>query len=398
MKHTDLKIETKQHLIILIFIIACIFGSCGSGGVSTPDEPADLRHRLLGVWSVEIDVMHQQITVKKLNMKGFPVDAWLSEPKFYYKDFDVDNYIVHIDAEIENLMHNTVWDPRMIVYTDDTGNVLTNGEHLTGLYDLPGGEVFNPFKAFSKTLPNRVFEMNSRSMESLEIYLPGGFEVTTLTVAIEASVKENCVEPYDFSNFVKGEIFPQKGSNGYYNIDVLDWQDDTKAVALYCPEITGRPYVNFSPLISNTWALNLENYAAAPVGEYSAVIMASSEDSGNVVLADILTITISPDIYPPRWVADKGLISLTPGNGFVTLFWGMATDKESTQPIKYFVYFDTDDYPWDQEPYERGWHDPFLLAGLENGVKYYFNVRCVDTADPPNIDDNTVVLSATPLE
>lgn len=396
MMYIDLKIKMKLNLIIMIFITACLLGSCGCGGGSTPSEPVDLRHRLLGVWELEIDVIHQQLNVKKMNMEGFPVNVWMTQPKFFYKDFDDVDYVVHIDAEIENLMTEAVWDPRMILFTDDLGNILTNGDHLTALYDLPGGEVFNPYKAFCTDKPERVFEINSKHLETLEIHLPGGTEVTTITLAIEGSRGQNCVEPYEFANFISGEIFPQKGSNGYYNIDVYDWQGDTESVALYCPEITDRSYVHFTPLISNTWALNLENYVGAPVGDYTAVIMASSEDSGDIVLAEIVTITISPDIYPPRWVATEGLLSLTPGNGFVTLFWGMATDKESTQPIKYYVYKDTDDYPWDQDPYIRGWHDPFLISGLENGVKYYFNVRCIDTADPPNMDDNTVVLSATP--
>ena len=381
-------------------IFSVIAISCGSGNPSTPGggSASELYHRCLGVWKVEFDIEQQQIDVVKQVGKGYPIDSWLSVPKFEYIGYNFTTHIIDVNVVVENSFETDAYDPRMIFYTDGSNNMVQDFDHLTALYDIPIGEVFNPFKFFCKDEPDRIFKSKIVYTENMQILLPDGESIPEMLIGFEASQDQHCVEPYAFDNFKPGFVYPQKGSSGFFEIDVFDWQDNVKNVAIYCPEITGRAYESFTNTVENTWSIDLVNYNEAPAGEYQAIIMTGSDDAGQLVLAEMVTITIHQDHSPPRWVATEGLINATAGNQIVNLYWGMATDYESPQPIRYLIYVDLDDYPWDQTPIERNWHDPFTYAGLTNGITYYFGVRCRDTADPPNIDTNTVVLAQTPRE
>jgi hypothetical protein len=102
----------------------------------------------------------------------------------------------------------------------------------------------------------------------------------------------------------------------------------------------------------------------------------------------------SNDRTPPVWDDMVGVVSVVPGDMQVTVYFGTATDIDSP-PVKYLIYMDTDDSPWDQPPVERDTNDPYTFINLTNDIPYWFGVRCEDSAIPPNIDDNTIVISAT---
>ena len=100
----------------------------------------------------------------------------------------------------------------------------------------------------------------------------------------------------------------------------------------------------------------------------------------------------SPDTSPPVWDDTVGVTSVIPGEGTVTVQWGTATDAESP-PVEYLVYMDTDDDPWDQEPLIRPTNEPYTFDGLWTSIDYSFGVRCRDSVEIPNVDDNSVVMS-----
>ncbi|MCX6646247.1 MAG: hypothetical protein NTY09_07810 [bacterium] len=103
------------------------------------------------------------------------------------------------------------------------------------------------------------------------------------------------------------------------------------------------------------------------------------------------------DFVPPVWDTTVGVTSVVPGENQVTVTWGTATDSMSP-PVEYLVYIDTDENPWDTSPVIKPTNDPHVFANLDNTTEYWCGVRCMDSADPPNIDDNVVVMSATPEE
>ncbi|MBU0898502.1 MAG: hypothetical protein KJ613_01665 [Nanoarchaeota archaeon] len=108
----------------------------------------------------------------------------------------------------------------------------------------------------------------------------------------------------------------------------------------------------------------------------------------------------SQDTTPPVWDNHVGIYDVLESNENLIISWGCATDEKSS-PVEYLIYIDTDNNPWDQESVVCSWCNPGheyydSFQGLVNGQTYWFGVRCRDSASPPNVDTNTVILSATP--
>ena len=100
------------------------------------------------------------------------------------------------------------------------------------------------------------------------------------------------------------------------------------------------------------------------------------------------------DYMPPVWDTTTGVTSVVPGENLVTVIWGTATDA-MTPPVEYLVYIDEDDDPWDTSPVIKPTNDPHVFMDLDNGTEYWCGVRSRDSADPPNVEKNDVVMSAT---
>ena len=101
------------------------------------------------------------------------------------------------------------------------------------------------------------------------------------------------------------------------------------------------------------------------------------------------------DYMPPVWDTTTGVTSVVPGENQVTVIWGTATDA-MTPPVEYLLYIDEDDNPWDQSPVLKPTNDPHVFMNLDNGTEYWCGVRSRDSVDPPNVEKNDVVISATP--
>lgn len=105
---------------------------------------------------------------------------------------------------------------------------------------------------------------------------------------------------------------------------------------------------------------------------------------------------INEDTDPPWW-NPTGIYQATSGNGQVTIQFGEAIDNQSP-PVRYLLYMDTDDNPFDQTPVIVSTHDPYTFSGLTNGTEYWFGVRASDSAVPQNIEKNMVTMKQTPWD
>jgi hypothetical protein len=103
------------------------------------------------------------------------------------------------------------------------------------------------------------------------------------------------------------------------------------------------------------------------------------------------------DNDPPQWDQSVGITSAIAGNKLVTVSWGTATDAQSP-PVIYLIFMDTDSNPWDQIPVIKPSNEPFTFTGLINEQEYWFGVRCQDSHNPPNREENIVTKSATPTD
>ncbi|MCD6217687.1 hypothetical protein J7L05_07480 [bacterium] len=182
------------------------------------------------------------------------------------------------------------------------------GLDWTGLYDIPGGEEINPFKAYAKDVGYRKFAGETNHTENLLVYNPPPFR--PVQFAVDASYPGNCEEPYSIENFTQGEIFESVGSHTQVTVDVYDWQDDVSEVYLHCPAITNEPESHFELVTSTEWELELVNNAGASHGVYPACMVVRSANSGSLALYDRIEIIVSsgaPSLF--EWVRTWGGIN-----------------------------------------------------------------------------------------
>ncbi len=217
--------------------------------------------------------------------------------------YDPVTCVVHVDITITNPYHITGSDVRLIIYNDSAGHLLLNSDDWTDLYDIPAGLPINPFIAYAKSEPQRVFEGTAHHTESLRILLPGGNP--DVQYAVDASYPGNCAEPYQITNFVQfDELYDEVGATAELEVDVYDWMETVSEVFLYCPEITGVDLVPFYHIALVAWGLEIENSTGAPEGDYSAVVVAYTTTSGSLALYDFVNVTVTHN--PIGWAKTWG--------------------------------------------------------------------------------------------
>jgi len=403
----------KVHIVsVTLFVVfAFIISGCSSGksnpvsvqpdsGIDSPiplpETNADNSNRnLLGTWTLQLNPETLTATIepnREVN-RHYSVRSSIEPPEIVVTYWDPATETVHVSVTIKNSSYMSVFDVRLIIYTDDAGHILSKADDWTGLWDIAEGLTINPFMAYAKTATRRNFQAQASYTENLQIYCPdSNYDIQ---FAIDASFPGNCEEPYEILNFTQGVLYSSVGASTDVEVTVLDWQDDVSKVLLHCPEITNEPLYSFEQFTSQTWKLNLVNNAGVPIGEYTGYLAARSPNAGSFELFNRITITVSEDNEPPVWDSNIGIENAHGGNESVKVFWGTATDA-GNPPVEYLLYMDEDNDPWDQIPVIVTTNEPYTFMGLENGQTYWFGVRCRDSASTPNVDTNTFVLSAIP--
>ncbi len=214
----------------------------------------------------------------------------IPDPLITVNSWDPVEEVVDVDIQLHNPTWATGYDVRLIIFTDDDGHILLNADNWTPLWDIPGGQIANPFKAYAKHEINRAFTGLMWLQENFQIRCPNSnFDIQ---FAVDASYPENCEEPYEITEFVQGRLYDTTGSSTNIEVVVRDWQDDVNAVQIYCPEITSMPFVDFSQINTDTWRTEIINNAGASEGEYQGFIIGKSSNSGTLVLYDQVSITV----------------------------------------------------------------------------------------------------------
>jgi hypothetical protein len=292
----------------------------------TEQTPNPNTHNILGSWNATFDLQSLSVELEPNRaLNGhFNISTMIPPPEIVINSYNQVTNVVDVDVTITNPYQITAYDVRIIIFTDSIGHKLTNADDWTGLYDIPNGYPINPFKAFGKEEPNRRFLQSAQLTENLHILLPGGNP--TVGFALDASYPVNCDEPYEISNFVQADkLYDLPGSSTGLEVTVLDWFNDVNHVQLYCPEITGVDLVNFSQLTTETWELTLANNTGASAGDYSAFLLAKSDNSGPLTLFDEVVIQVSPSEqigWNQSWGGDDGAayamgVTVDENNGYV---------------------------------------------------------------------------------
>ena len=277
---------------ILFVIIVCCIGCSSSGDNPVADElspNSENEHVLWGTWNVQfnVDALRVEILPSRDVNAHFNLTSRIT-PVIQINSWDSVLEIIDVDVTITNPYLINGYDVRTIIYTDPVGHKLTNADDWTELYDIPDGDVKNPFKAYAKSEPNRIFAAQTEHTENLLIHLPNGNP--DVSFAIDASYPGNCEDPYEISGFSHEILLDEIDASTTASVTVKDWQDDISGVYIYCPDVMGLSLHPFEPAESDLWKTTLINLEGASEGEYPGFIYTYS---GGVFLFDEITVTVS---------------------------------------------------------------------------------------------------------
>lgn len=319
-------LNATQTILAFVIIVMFTLGCSGTGinpltpagnpgdeisGITT-DNPDPIREPvservLWGLWNLTFELGEMKIDIEPVrNLQAhFNITNMIIPPacddcfSIAVKGFDPVTRILDADVTLRNPTSIGGKDVRGILHTNDYGHLITNADDWTAYWDMPGGDTINPFIAYSKDDPNRVFPGNTELTENYLVYIPKPPAYFAITFAVDASWPGNCKEPYSIENFIQdGPLYPLDGASCNIYIDVIDWQDDVDAVQISVPEITGTDFVDMSLDSGNTWTLQLTNNEVAQVGEYDAMITATSANSDDTKLYDFVTVSITDTDSP----------------------------------------------------------------------------------------------------
>ena len=254
-----------------------------------------------GIINFDLENLKANVDINRSNNIHMNVTSLLPQLGISINSFDPVTGIVDVDATISNPYAIDAYDIRLIIYTDNIGHMLKNPDDWTDLYDNPQGWIINPFKAYAKDQPNRIFSGPVQYTENLQIYLPGGNP--SVTYAIDASYPSNCEEPYSIDSFSHDILYDTPGAEANSSVCVYDWMDDINSVFLYCPAITGVDLVAFAHDSGDVWNITLTNNTGAAQGQYMGVILANS---GGLTLYDVVAITVTHSIPHSGWAQTWG--------------------------------------------------------------------------------------------
>jgi hypothetical protein len=307
-------IKMKIHInfiILTIIATALLIGCSGQGGnpvttdteTQNPVAQADEPSRVLwGMWDFVFDT--ENLTAYPVPIRSAEAHANVTNlilpPACYdclklkVNSYNPGTKVIDVDVTLNNKYNISGYDVRGIVFTDDFSNMLLNPDDWTGLWDKTGGDTINPFKAFAKGEPNRIFKGLFSHTETYNIHLPNAAK---LTYAVDASFPGNCAEPYEIGNFTQEPVYAALNSSGIVSVDIHDWQGDVSEVGIGIPDISATPG-QMSHIGGNLWVYQAVNSLNAPVGSYTATITAKSTGSGSTALYDRVTLVVSEPLVP----------------------------------------------------------------------------------------------------
>ena len=285
----------RLHFSILIISVVVLLLGCSSnsGNPVTPSTEGNnlpgvitsgssqTGHELAGVWTINFDPISQNISMEPFRDAAYHYSAlWYLLPpncadciQVHVNSWNPTTNIIDADVTLKNPYILIAYDVRGIVFTDEQGHMLVNDDAWTGLFDIPGGEDINPFKAFAKDVPQHAFVPYAENTENFQIYCP---EPGDIHYAVDVSINNNCFEPYAIDNFLQNELLEDIGSTADLSIDVYDWQDDVDVVKIAADFITGEEFSYFSNSGGSTWTYEITNNIGALNGNYTVLLIAES--------------------------------------------------------------------------------------------------------------------------
>ncbi len=280
---------------------------------------SDSQRVLWGLWNISFDLNEGTVDIVPFHtgFAHFNVTDALLPPNcddcldIEVNSFDLITRILDADVTLKNPTQLTGYDIRGILYTNDYGHELSNPDAWTGLWEMPGGETINPFRAFAKGETGRLFDPGMKHSEKYLVKIPTPPQWTQISFAVDASWPGNCKEPYGIESFSQDKLLNLIGSACELTVYVQDWQDDVDEVRISIPEITGEEFILFTHQDGELWQCNLINNTGIESGTYGGLITAISAGAGITELYQKVNLTVSGG-WAASWSGDA-------------FFWDMGT-------------------------------------------------------------------------
>ncbi len=300
-------IKSTFFSFLILFLILIIAGCSSTKSTPViPENPqADINlpanelntseslHSILGAWTLSInhETLEATVTPNRSLERHYNVKYLIPIPEVSINTI-YPNYVIDADVTLTNPYIFHAYDLRLIIFTDEYDHFLNNADAWTDLYDIPDGQDINPFKAYAKDQPNRIFEGESQHTENLLVFNPPPGH--PIQFAIDASFPNNCEEPYEISGFTQDDLFDQAGAVANVEITVKSWADNPCDVYLYCPIICGAGLLEFNHIADDIYGANLVNNTGAYSGTYEGFIVAYSYKHAQIALYNDVMISIEP--------------------------------------------------------------------------------------------------------
>jgi len=312
-------------VLIICLILALSLGCSGNAGnlvqplegtsSAIADTDSNSQRQLWGMWDINFDTDKLEATAIPLRdlQAHFDVTQMIIPPAcndcltININSFNPVTRILDADVTLRNPTPLNGKDVRGILYyIDKYGHILTNPDDYTTYWHIPDSNPYNPFKAFAKDQPNRTFAGLAQHTEKYLVYIPIPPAYFGITYAVDASWPGNCREPYSIDNFIQEtDLYNYQGSKCMVSVDVYDWQNDVNAVQIFAPDIENSFYINMYHSTGNTWTAEVTNdMNDITVGDHNALIIATSQNSGEISLVDMVTIKVTEK--PSGWAQTWG--------------------------------------------------------------------------------------------
>lgn len=298
--------------LIALITIGCSSGSANptvpmnSDGSAISENAPGNNRALWGIWNIRLDASQPEFVIApaRYATAHFDITDWLLPPdcddclKIEVNSFDPVTRILDADVTLRNPTHLTGYDVRGILYTNEFGHELRNADAWTSLWDIPGGDDINPFKAFAKEVSHRLFDVDAEHTENYLVYIPVPPNFNGIIFAVDASWPGNCKEPYAYGGFDQnGVLYQFPGASTDIVVWLEYWQSYVNKVTLFAPEITGEDATPLTP-IGGIWTLQVMNNTGAEPGDHLVRLAASTDSSATLCLYNYVTITITETDVP----------------------------------------------------------------------------------------------------
>ncbi len=399
-----------QPSLLMVFVILMVAGCSSSGITVSPDiaKPAAIDAASSGrvIWTafdfnidpatLDVEIVYPRIGEGHYNVTGFLIPPNCDDCiKVHVTGFDPVEKVYTIIVSLKNPTDLTGYDVRgTLLFDSGDPRMLVNVDDYTKLFDDDDPADINPFKVFAAALTKRQFTPGMIHDVFYEIKFPNppNYNVSYL---VDASWPGNQKEPYEIvDQDVDSHLDGPGLETATVSCIVRDWQSDVEYVNIDLSGLGFPGEVAMNHGAGDYYFLEISNEYGAAEGRYNCLISAKSEEN-QWLLYDYVTVIVDewPE-GPPVWVDTVGITGVVPGNGHVTVTYGVAVDPDI--PVHYNVYYS------ETTPIDFGAApsiidadgSPQLVGGLVNGQEYHFAVRAEDALGFE--DTNTVELAATP--